>query len=100
MGIFDTVEDITHYSERTQEGNLRAAGKLKEVVKEPEFARSAVPQSVTLETAIEYFYSNAFGEYAKLYKQTAKWLTEYLAIPKSEIKKSMKSVSAEEESNE
>ena len=100
MGIFDTVEDITHHSKRTQEGNLRAAGKLAEETPEPEFIRSKVPQNITLETAIQYFENNAHGEFSNLYRQTAKWLNEFLAIPKSEVRKSMQSTSVKGDDSE
>lgn len=96
MSIFNEVIDITHHSNRTQEGNLRAAGIITDEVTTVAPNRTNIPQSITLETAIEFFNNNAHGEYATLYKQTAKWLTEYLAVPKSELRK-MKEASAEGE---
>ena len=100
MSIFNTVEDITHYSKRTQEGNLIAAGVIKPEEVEPKFSRSAVPQNITIETAMKYYLDNAQGEYAVLYKATAKWLSELNSIPKSELKKSISTVSVKGDSDE
>lgn len=97
--IFSNVEDITHYSKRTQAGNLRAAGVITDDVEEPKFARSAVPQNITIETAMKYYLDNAQGEYTNLYKATAKWLSELNSIPKSKLKENMKSVSVNEGDN-
>ena len=97
MSIFNEVIDITHHSNRTQEGNLRAAGIITDEVTTVAPKATSVPQNVTLETAINFFESNAHGEYSILYRQTAKGLKEYLAVPKSELRKSMKEASIEGE---
>jgi hypothetical protein len=87
------VIDITHKPKRTQAGNIAAAIQSGELVADegdqdaPDPSRP--PQSATLERAIKYFESNAIGDLAPLYRQTAAWLREKLTLPK-EIKDSIR----------
>ena len=69
------VVDVTHRPKRMQGANLKTM-----IESEPnqEKVESNVPQSATLERAIQFYESNATGEYKVLYAQTAKWLREYM----------------------
>lgn len=72
------VQDITHVSKRTQQGNLRKAQGFVEHTEEvPSSTR--VPQNPTLERSIAFFEENAKGEYASLYSRTALWLRTLLS---------------------
>ena len=91
MGIFNEVIDITHYSKRTQAGNLIAAGVIKPVSNDessPDVIRG-VPQNITVETAIQYFRDNAVGEYERLYKATAQWLERYNTYSRTLVNKAV-----------
>lgn len=93
MGIFNEVIDITHHSKRTQAGNLEAAGVIKPTVTSSgEMIESKVPQNVTIEKAIEYFRSNAQGEYANLYTATAQWLERFNTYSRTAVNKANESV--------
>lgn len=70
------VVDVTHRPKRMQGDNLRTMAEHSPEAQE--VAESNVPQSATLERAIQFYESNAQGEYKALYTQTAKWLREYL----------------------
>lgn len=71
------VIDVTHKPKRMQGSNLRNAIGV-EPTQEQEVIESVVPQSATLERAIQYYEANATGEFRVLYTQTAKWLREYM----------------------
>lgn len=74
MGVFDNVQDITHYSKRTQAGNLIAAGVIPKEEVTTSAPKTSVPQNITIEGAIQYYRDNATGDYARLYTATADWL--------------------------
>lgn len=67
------VQDITHHPTRFQGDNIP-----KEEVKE-EFVQSPVPQYPTIESAIEFYESNAVGEMKNLYNATSMWLRTILS---------------------
>lgn len=69
------VIDVTHKPKRMQGTNLKT---MSEPESRQETFESNVPQSATLERAIQFYESNAQGEYKVLYSQTAKWLREYM----------------------
>lgn len=71
------VVDVTHRPKRMQGTNLRNMAD-HESNSSQEVYESNVPQSATLERAIQFYESNATGEYRVLYAQTAKWLREYM----------------------
>lgn len=79
------VIDVTHKPKRMQGTNLRTMSTNQEP-EAREVHESQVPQSVTLERAIQFYESNAYGENRVLYTQTAKWLREYMTktIPVAE----------------
>ena len=72
------VHDITHKPKRMQNANIRAALK-EETPVSIAGAESDIPSVITLERAIHFYESNAEGEYANLYTQTAKWLREFMS---------------------
>lgn len=84
----DNVIDITHYSKRTQAGNVLRAGTAfsKPVVDTAPMTKD-IPVAVTIETAIQYFNDNAVGEKSVLYKMTAEWLENYRSIAHSTAKR-------------
>ena len=71
------VVDVTHKPKRMQGANLRNMTS-PDTDSSQDVYESNVPQSATLERAIQFFESNATGEYRVLYAQTAKWLREYM----------------------
>lgn len=73
------VYDVTHKPKRYQSDNLRKAQTDRDAQDEPVQGDSAIPQSVTIESAISYFESNAVGEYRSLYSSTAMWLRSVLS---------------------
>lgn len=79
------VIDVTHKPKRMQGTNLRTMYANQESESQ-EVYESKVPQSITLERAIQFYESNAYGENRVLYTQTAKWLREYMTktIPVAE----------------
>lgn len=72
------VHDITHKPKRMQNDNLKAVQNETTTVSLAG-EESNVPKIVTLERAIHFYESNATGEYAVLYSQTAKWLREFMS---------------------
>lgn len=74
------VVDITHKPKRMQADNLKAVSSSVTTVREQTDApiTSAIPATPTLERAIEFYETNAVGEFRLLYSQTAKWLREYM----------------------
>ena len=74
------VVDITHKPLRTQAGNLeRSMSMTKEEGNEGAILSPAnVPQTITIERAIEFYESHSEGEYKTLYSLTAKWLREFM----------------------
>lgn len=72
------VVDITHRPKRMQGDNLKAVSSVTTAM-EVEAPTSSVPTTPTLERAIEFYETNAEGEYRTLYLQTAKWLREYMS---------------------
>lgn len=70
------IVDVTHRPKRMQGDNLKTMIDRDPEVQEP--VESSVPQTATLERAIQFYESNAQGEYKVLYTQTAKWLREYM----------------------
>lgn len=86
MGIFNEVIDITHHSKRTQAGNLAKANPDRVTNTTTEETVHKVPVNVTIETAIEYFRSNATGENANLYSFTAEVLDKYRLLTKKSLK--------------
>lgn len=97
---FGNVIDITHKPQRTQADNVRAAGREfganNNEVNAP--VASVNLQAVSLESAIKYYESHATGELSVLYKNTAKWLRDLLAIDRYKIAEAKKALS--EGSNE
>ena len=82
-GSFPVI-DITHKPRRTQAGNLAQVSAMSctegDVVYNPNPASlTGVPKVVTIERAISFYESQAEGEYELLFKQTAKWLREYMS---------------------
>lgn len=73
------VIDITHKPKRMQSDNLRAVNSVTTDMENEHHVTSSVPATPTLEKAIEYYESNAEGEYRTLYLQTAKWLREFMS---------------------
>ena len=71
------VIDVTHKPKRLQGMNLRTMTDHNNTEGQ-ETKEHNVPQSATLERAIQFYESNATGEYQVLYAQTAKWLREYM----------------------
>ena len=86
------VHDITHKPKRTQADNLRKAGVLDEAPTEENVVQSKIPQSPTVEGAIQFFEDNAKGEYKALYKSTATWLRKYLTLKVKELPKNLQAV--------
>ena len=87
------VEDITYRPKRTQADNLKKAGYTNEVVSSgEEVISSKIPQSPTVEGAIQFFEDNAKGEYKALYTNTAKWLRNYLTQKVKELPKNLQAV--------
>lgn len=87
------VEDITHKPRRTQADNLKKAGVVADVVPSGnDEIISKVPQSPTVEGAIQFFEDNAKGEYKALYKSTAVWLRKYLTMKVKELPKNLQAV--------
>ena len=87
------VEDITHKPRRTQADNLKKAGVVAdEVPSGNDELVSKVPQSPTVEGAIQFFEENAKGEYKALYKSTATWLRNYLTMKVKESPKNLQAV--------
>lgn len=78
---FPTV-NITHKPRRLQADNLINSGRMTEEDKEdsPDVMSSVPLHSITLERAIEYYELNAVGEFATLYRSTAKWLRQLLLV--------------------
>ena len=72
------VVDITHKPKRTQRANIQSAIR-EEPVSTADTKETNVPQSVTIERAISFYESNAQGDYAILYSQTAKWLRDFMS---------------------
>jgi len=87
------VEDITHYSKRTQAGNINKAGtsydELTSKVENNSIAdvKGKVPVNVTIESAIQYFRENATGDKTNLYLFTAKILENHRVISKANMLK-------------
>lgn len=88
-----SVEDITHHSKRTQAGNIEKAGTSYESAMSGGQSNisgdssSKVPVSVTIESAIQYFRSNATGDKLNLYTFTADILEKYRLISKNAVTK-------------
>ena len=73
--------DITHKSERTQQGNIEAMNRLRGVDSNPTADGEAPPVVyATPESAVQYYTQNAKGALLSLYNNTARWLTEYLQL--------------------
>ena len=74
------VVDITHKPLRTQAGNLeRSMSMTKEEVSEETISTTtSVPNTITIERAIEFYESHSEGAYKVLYSLTAKWLREFM----------------------
>ena len=73
--------DITHKSERTQQGNIEAMNRLRGVDSNSTTDGEAPPVVyATPESAIQYYTQNAKGPFLSLYNNTARWLTEYLQL--------------------
>lgn len=74
--------DITHKSERTQQGNIEAMNRLRNADSSNSTAEGEAPPVVyaTPESAIQYYTQNAKGPLLSLYVHTARWLTEYLQL--------------------
>lgn len=90
------VVDITHRPKRMQGTNLKTM--VDHETESNEVHESNVPQSATLERAIQFYESNAQGEYRVLYAQTAKWLREYMTKTMPVVEAPMESpVEAESE---
>ena len=88
-----TVEDITHKPKRTQADNLRKAGVIADAVSsENNTIVSKIPQSPTVEGAIQFFEENAKGEYKALYANTALWLRKYLTQKVKELPKNLQAI--------
>lgn len=85
--------DVTHKPKRTQADNLKRAGVIADDTPvEGNVEQSKVPQSPTVEGAIQFFESNATGEFKALYKSTATWLRKYLTIKAKDLPKSLQAV--------
>lgn len=95
------VEDITHYSKRTQAGNVEKAGtSYDKVVSEmssvnTNVKESSVPVNVTIESAIQYFKDNATGDKRNLYTFTADILDKYRLISRSSVSKAFEKAKEE-----
>ena len=78
VGSSFPVIDITHKPKRYQAENVKATEMIDR--SDPNTpTTSSVPNHVTVERAIQFYESNAEGEYKNLYLQTAKWLREYMS---------------------
>lgn len=87
------IEDITHKPRRTQADNLKKAGFTNDNVTVTEDnVQSKIPQSPTVEGAIQFFEDNAKGEYKALYTSTAMWLRKYLTAKVKELPKNLQAV--------
>ena len=97
---FPTI-DITHKPTRLQSDNIIQAGTQfqSEDSVTPTDATNSVPlQHVTLERAIQYYEANARGELSTLYRNTAKWLRQLLAVGNNAVARAVKE--SEERTNE
>lgn len=90
------VEDITHYSKRTQAGNIEQAGTSYDTLVESKSKNisgdtsvKGIPVNITIETAIQYFRENAKGENLNLYLFTADILEKYRVIFKGAVSKAL-----------
>lgn len=96
------VLDITHKPKRLQRDNILAAGTQypeEESRDNQVSAMSCVPlHNITIERAIQYYESNATGEFATLYSNTAVWLRRLIAAGKSAVQKA--ALESEEPTNE
>lgn len=94
---FGNVIDITHKPKRTQAENIAKAGTEfgKQNDKENNVPTSVNLQSVSIEKAIKYYESNATGELAVLYKNTAKWLRDLMTVDRYEIRKAQEAQKSE-----
>ena len=91
-GSFPVV-DITHKPKRTQADNLKKAGYTNDEASVADNnVQSKVPQSPTVESAIQFFEDNASGEFKALYSNTAKWLRNYLTLKVKELPKNLQAV--------
>ena len=74
------VVDITHKPLRTQAGNLERSMSLtkEEGNEETVSPTTSVPNTITIERAIEFYESHSEGAYKVLYSLTAKWLREFM----------------------
>ena len=75
------VVDITHKPLRTQAGNLERSMSLSAEERSEVSSNShvdAVPNTITIERAIEFYESHSEGAYKVLYSLTAKWLREFM----------------------
>lgn len=97
---FPTI-DISHKPRRFQRDNIIAAGTAAE--SDTESAERDTPMScvplhnVTIERAILYYESNAKGELATLYLNTAKWLRRLLAVGMNAVNKAVQEVKESED---
>ena len=95
------IEDITHYSKRTQAGNVEQAGtSYDKFVSEmtsgnANVKESSVPVNVTIESAIQYFKDNATGDKRNLYTFTADILDKYRVVSRSAVSKAFEKVKEE-----
>ena len=93
------VIDISHKPRRYQSDNLLKAGtanSLHEEDTEPVNVTHA-PRTMTLESAIHFYETNAKGDLASLYIATARWLRNYMTVGNSAVRKAVES---EESTNE
>lgn len=115
MKGFDVV-DVTHKSKRTQADNIKKSGTayadfliLQDQTSTSSLvinntgvsvqADSVIPKNITLETAITFFRSNAKGEFASLFTQTAEWLDKYRVASKTAMKKLIDEAKADSKSD-
>ena len=72
-------KDITHKPKRYQSDILKEMDS-DEVAEGDINLQNFIPQSVTIESAIDYFSKNATGENKKLFYATSEWLKELRTI--------------------
>lgn len=72
------VHDITHRPKRMQGDSIKSQESLTTVDSVITSPRS-IPQSVTIEKAIQFYESHAEGEFEVLFKSTAKWLRDHMS---------------------
>ena len=95
------VVDITHKPRRLQSDNVLQAGTKydSEEAQERSTPANSIPlHHVTLERAIQYYEANATGELSTLYRNTALWLRQLLAVGNVAVSKALRE--SEERTNE